>query len=421
LRFENLAQWLDWQANLHPREIDLGLARVKTVWQRLQPETLQAHVVTVAGTNGKGSTVAMLESICLQAGIPVGSFTSPHLIRYNERIRLNAEPVTDQQLCQAFERIDQLREGISLSYFEFATLAALLCFAAEKPDIVILEVGLGGRLDAVNIIDADIAMITTIGLDHTDWLGSDIGSIGREKAGIIRSHKPVVLADPEMPASVLDHAHLLEADIYLADEAFHYQKSESGWHWSGPDGVGLELPFPALAGDRQLMNASAVVMACQLLAQHYPLEKEVIAKGLVEVRLAGRLHFVAGSPALLLDVAHNRQSLETLQDALSRLNWQGQIHAVFGLLRDKNAADAVQLIGPWLASWHLLDVNGWRGREAGELACALREEGVGEPISCHHTFTEAFQVCSEKAEPQDLILIFGSFLIVGEAMHKLNL
>jgi dihydrofolate synthase/folylpolyglutamate synthase len=421
LRFENLDQWLDWQANLHPREIDLGLARVKTVWQRLQPETLQAHVVTVAGTNGKGSSVAMLESICLQAGIPVGSFTSPHLIRYNERIRLNGEPVTDQQLCQAFEIIDQAREGISLSYFEFATLAALLCFTSEKPDIVILEVGLGGRLDAVNIIDADIAMITTIGLDHTDWLGSDIESIGREKAGIIRRHKPVILSDPVMPDSVLDHARQLEADIYLADEAFHYQKSASGWRWSGPNGIELELPFPALTGDRQLMNASAVVMACQLLKPRFSLRNEMIAKGLRELRLAGRLHFVDGRPALLLDVAHNRQSLETLQDALIRLNWQGQIHALFGLLRDKNAADAVQLIGPWLASWHLLDVNGWRGREAEALAVALRQEGVVQPISCHHTFSEAFQDCSEKAESQDLILIFGSFLIVGEAMHNLNL
>jgi dihydrofolate synthase/folylpolyglutamate synthase len=378
-------------------------------------------VVTVAGTNGKGSSVAMLESICIQAGIHVGSFTSPHLIRYNERIRLNGIPVSDEQLCSAFERIDQAREGISLSYFEFATLAALLCFTAQKPDLVILEVGLGGRLDAVNIIDADIALITTIDLDHTDWLGSDIESIGREKAGIIRSHKPVVLADPAIPSSVLDHAQRLEADIYLAGKAFYHREYDEGWRWSGPNGVELRLPYPALRGNRQLMNANAVLMVCHLLQEWFTLKEKVIAEGLREVKLPGRLHFIADRPALLLDVAHNRQSLETLRDALIWLNWQGRIHAVFGLLRDKNAADAVQLIGPLLESWHLLDLNGWRGREAEELADDLREEGVVQPISCHHSFSEAFKACGQKAEAQDLILIFGSFLIVGEAMHNLNL
>lgn len=421
LRFDTLDQWLDWQARLHPREIDLGLDRVKTVWQRLGPEAFQAHVVTVAGTNGKGSSVAMLESVCLKAGIHVGSFTSPHLIRYNERVRLDGEPVSDQQLCQAFERIDQARDGVSLSYFEFATLAALLCFAAAKSDLVILEVGLGGRLDAVNIIDADIALITTIDLDHMDWLGSDLETIGREKAGIIRSGKPVVLADPAMPGSVLDQARRLEADIYQAGEAFHYQEDETQWRWSGPNGAAFGLPYPALSGSRQLMNAGAVVMVCQLLEARFPLHEAAIAEGLREVRLPGRLHFVEGKPALLLDVAHNRQSMATLRDALTRLSWQGRVHGVFGLLRDKNAADAVQLIGPSLSSWHLLDVSGWRGRSAEDLAEALRQEGAKQPITCHHTFSAAFKACGEQAEPRDLILIFGSFLIVGEAMHNLNL
>jgi dihydrofolate synthase/folylpolyglutamate synthase len=421
VRFEKLDQWLDWQAKSHPREIDLGLQRVKTVWQRLKPEGLQAQVVTVAGTNGKGSCVAMLESIYLQAGVPIGSFTSPHLIRYNERIRLNGKPASDQQLCRAFEMIDQARERISLSYFEFATLAALLCFTWEKPDLVILEVGLGGRLDAVNIIDADVALITTIDLDHTDWLGNDIESIGREKAGIIRSRKPVVLADPAMPQSVLDQAGQLAAHIYLAGRQFSHQANEADWRWSGPNGEELVLPKPGLTGSKQLLNASAVVMVCHLLQQRFPLQQDIIAKGLREVRLAGRLHFVADTPALLLDVAHNRQSLETLSDALTQLNWQGRIHALFGMLQDKDAADAVRLIGPRLASWNLLDLNGWRGRKAEQLAEKLIQEGVKQPISTHHRFSEAYQACCEQAAPQDLILIFGSFLIVGEAMHNLKL
>ncbi|MES9974111.1 MAG: cyanophycin synthetase, partial [Candidatus Thiodiazotropha sp.] len=336
-------------------------------------------------------------------------------------IRLNGKPVSDQQLCRAFEMIDQAREQISLSYFEFATLAALICFASEKPDLVILEVGLGGRLDAVNIIDADVALITTIDLDHTDWLGNDVESIGREKAGIIRGHKPVVLADPVMPRSVLDHADQLEADIYQFGKDFKHQTCDSGWLWSGPNGVELELPEPGLTGSKQLLNASAVVMVCHLLQDRFPLHGNFIAEGLRDVRLAGRLHFIPATPALLLDVAHNRQSLEALRDALDKLNWQGRIHALFGMLQDKNAADAVQLIGPHLASWHLLDLNGWRGRTADQLADNLRQEGVKQSISCHHTFSEAYQACGDRAEPQDLILIFGSFLIVGEAMHNLNL
>jgi dihydrofolate synthase/folylpolyglutamate synthase len=421
VRFNSLDQWLAWQAKSHPREIDLGLQRVKTVWQRLHPQAFQAQVVTVAGTNGKGSCVAMLESIFLQAGIPVGSFTSPHLIRYNERIRLNGKPVADQQLCRAFAMIDQARAQISLSYFEFATLAALLCFAWEKPDLVILEVGLGGRLDAVNIIDADVALITTIDLDHTDWLGSDIESIGREKAGIIRSRKPVVLADPAMPRSVLDYADQLQADIYQSGRDFSHQVIDTGWRWLGPNGEALELPEPGLTGAKQLLNASAVVMVCHLLQTRFPFQQNNIAQGLRDVRLAGRLHFVADTPALLLDVAHNKQSLETLRDALSQLNWQGRIHAIFGMLQDKDAADAVRLIGPSLASWHLLDLNGWRGRKAEQLAGVLVQEGVTQPLNCHHTFAEAYQACCEQAAAEDLILIFGSFLIVGEAMHNLNM
>ncbi|MES9946065.1 MAG: bifunctional tetrahydrofolate synthase/dihydrofolate synthase [Candidatus Thiodiazotropha sp.] len=421
MRFEKLDQWLDWQADSHPTEIDLGLQRVKTVWQRLKPEGFRSQVVTVAGTNGKGSCVAMLESICLQAGIHIGSFTSPHLIRYNERIRLNGEPVSDQQLCRAFEMIDQARGQISLSFFEFATLAALLCFVAQKPELVILEVGLGGRLDAVNIIDADVALITTIDLDHTDWLGTDIESIGREKAGIIRSRKPVVLGDATMPRSVLEQAEQLSADIYQSGRHFNHQANARGWRWSGPDGVEIELPEPALTGGKQLQNASAVVMVCHLLQHRFPLHEKVIAKGLRDVRLPGRLHFVPSTPALLLDVAHNRQSMQTLRDGLTQMNWRGRIHAIFGMLQDKDVADAVELIGPLLTSWHLLDLHGWRGRKAEQLAAHLGQAGVRQPVSCYHSFSEAYQACSDEAEPQDLILIFGSFRIVGEAMHNLHL
>jgi dihydrofolate synthase/folylpolyglutamate synthase len=422
MRFDSLEQWLDWQARSHPQEIDLGLQRVKKVWRRLLPLGLHhARVVTVAGTNGKGSSVAMLEAIYRQAGIPVGSFTSPHLVRYNERIRLNGVPVSDQQLCRAFEKIDQARGRISLSYFEFATLAALLCFAEEEPDLVILEVGLGGRLDAVNIIDADVALITTIDMDHCDWLGNDLESIGREKAGIIRSGRPVVLGDPAMPESVLQHARDLDADIYLCGRDFDYQARDPLWRWRGPEGVVIELPQPRLTGSKQLLNASGVIMVCQLLQNRFALPQAVMAEGLQQVRLAGRQQFVPGTPAMLLDVAHNRQSLETLGEAVGKLQWPGRIHALFGMLMDKDATDALELIGPQLASWYLVDLEGWRGRKAEQLAMTLKQAGVKQPVSCYHSFAEAYRVCVDQAQPQDLILVFGSFLIVGEAIHYLKL
>ncbi len=422
MRFDTLEQWLEWQARSHPQEIDLGLQRVMEVWQRLRPEGFRSLVVTVAGTNGKGSCVAMLESIYRQAGISVGSFTSPHLVRYNERIRVNGVPAPDQQLCRAFEAIEEAREHISLSYFEYATLAALLCFAEDRPELVILEVGLGGRLDAVNIIDADIALITTVDMDHTDWLGDDIESIGIEKAGIMRSHRPVVLGDPAMPGSVLERAGELHADIYQCGREFEFQSCDPHWRWQGPNGVAFELPWPGLTGDKQLFNASAVIMVCQLLQNRLPLQQQAfIAQGLQQVSLPGRQQFVPNRPALLLDVAHNRQSLETLGDAMQQLHWEGRVHALFGMLKDKDAADAVELIGPWLASWHLVDLDGWRGRKAEKLGADLQQAGVTQPISCYHSFSDAYQGCCDQAEPCDLILIFGSFLIVGEAMHYLNL
>ncbi|MEW8652011.1 MAG: bifunctional tetrahydrofolate synthase/dihydrofolate synthase [Candidatus Thiodiazotropha sp.] len=421
MRFESLQQWLEWQNSYHPTEIDLGLQRVATVWRRLRPEGVQGKVVTVAGTNGKGSSVALLESIYTRAGITVGCFTSPHLVRYNERIRLNGEPVSDRQLCRAFEMIDRAREQISLSYFEFATLAALICFAAERPELIILEVGLGGRLDAVNIIDADVALITTVDLDHTDWLGDDIETIGREKAGIIRRRRPVVLGDRAMPQSVLAQAEQLDADIYLSTREFDYCPTPQGWQWRGPDGEVLELPAPGLTGGRQLQNASAVVMVCRLLQESFPLQPDLIARGLQQVRLPGRLQFVAGKPAMLLDVAHNRQSLESLGEALQQLHWQGSVYALFGMLEDKDAADAVELIGPYLAGWHLIDLDGWRGRRAEQLAMALRGAEVKQPVSCHQGFAEAYGACRDQAGPEDLLLVFGSFRIVGEAMHYLDL
>ncbi|MCU7905050.1 MAG: bifunctional tetrahydrofolate synthase/dihydrofolate synthase [Candidatus Thiodiazotropha sp. (ex Epidulcina cf. delphinae)] len=421
MRFDTLDQWLGWQATLHPQQIELGLERVAAVWRRLRPGGLQSQVVTVAGTNGKGSSVAMLEAIYHQAGFRVGAYTSPHLLRYNERIRLNGVTVSDQQLCRVFDEIDQARVSATLTYFEFGTLAALTIFAEEKPDLVILEVGLGGRLDAVNIIDADVALITTVDLDHTDWLGDDREVIGREKAGIMRAHRPVVLADEEMPRSVFSHAERLQAEVFASRRDFYAVPGENGWRWSGPDGLRKQLPLPNLAGSKQLANAAGVLMVCHLLHASLPVSPEAVATALRQVRLPGRLQLVEGAPALLLDVAHNRQSIEALGDALGKLKRQGRIHALFGLLQDKDATAVADVLGPWLTSWYLVDLPGSRGRTAEQLAVVLQQAGVETQVNCYRSFFRAYRACRGAAYPQDLILIFGSFLIVGEAMQHLGL
>jgi dihydrofolate synthase/folylpolyglutamate synthase len=419
MRFDTLDQWLDWQLDLHPSEIELGLQRVAAVWRRLSPGGLSSPVVTVAGTNGKGSCVAMIDAVYRRAGYRVATYTSPHLVRYNERIKLDGEAVDDRSICEAFEAVDRARDNVTLTYFEFGTLAALYLFAQAAPDLVILEVGLGGRLDAVNIIDADLAVITTIDIDHKDWLGETRDEIGREKAGIMRPQRPVVLADPAMPASLFEEAERFGAEVLAAGVDYTWHETPQGWCWQGPDGVRFELPLPALRGGGQLQNAAAVVMACQRLKGDFDIPESALSKGLTEVRLPGRLHLLPGKPPLLLDVAHNRQSIEGLAEFLDQIAPQGQVQAVLGLLQDKDPAAVADIMGDRVDGWHLTDLAGNRGRRSVELAEALRSAGIVTPIHTHAGVVTAFQSALASAKGNDLVLVFGSFLIVGEVMHHL--
>jgi dihydrofolate synthase / folylpolyglutamate synthase len=419
MRFDNLDEWLDWQSTLHPQEIELGLTRVSRVWNRLHPDRFRGVVISVAGTNGKGSCVALLESIYRQAGYRVGSYTSPHLIRYNERIRLNGECASDGDLCRVFECIDQARDDIPLTYFEFGTLAALLLFAEADPDLMILEVGLGGRLDAVNIVDADLALITTIDLDHCDWLGHDRQQIGREKAGIMRSGRPVVLGDPQMPESVLAYARSIRAEAYLAGRDFQAEQISQGWVWFHGRSHGVRLPNSNLQGQGQGHNASAVVMATHLLQTRLPLTWDPVSDGLRKVTLTGRLQWVPGTPSLLLDVAHNPQAVESLSGYLQQLNWGGRVYALVGLLKDKEARRILTRVAPEVDDWLLVDLEGTRGRNAGQLAQLLLDIGVDGSISCHRNVADALQSARHTAAAEDLILIFGSFLVVGAALEQL--
>ncbi len=421
MRFTSLAEWLAWQASLHPESIELGLERVASVWRRMRPTGLQTTVITVAGTNGKGSCVALLESIYRSAGYTTGSYTSPHLICYNERVRLNGAPMSDQRLCQAFERVDQARQGISLTYFEFGTLAALEIFAESQPQVVILEVGLGGRLDAVNIIDPDLALITTVDIDHTAWLGEEREQIGREKAGIMRAGIPVVLADADMPASVVQHGEALGARLFQLGSAFRASPCGQGWDWFGLDQVERDLPLPALTGAFQRSNAAAVISAVKLLEARLPVGRSALETGLSGVRLQGRMQLVAGSPPVLLDVAHNLQAAAALKQHIEALGIKGEVRAVFGMLADKDAAGVIALLQPLVDRWCIVatDESG-RARQTGELGALFRRSAVESSVEPHESVAAALQAASAGLGADDLVVVFGSFQIVGDALHRLG-
>jgi dihydrofolate synthase/folylpolyglutamate synthase len=419
MRYHGLDDWLAWQSTLHPNEIELGLGRVRRVWQRLHPQGLSSPVVTVAGTNGKGSSVAMLEAIYRQAGYRVGAYTSPHLQRYNERIRIDGSFVSDDRLCRAFDRVDRARQGRALTYFEFGTLAALDIFSQEALDLVILEVGLGGRLDAVNIIDADVALITTVDLDHAEWLGTTREEIGLEKAGIMRAGKPVVLAT-EMPASVHRHAGQLGAKVLMLDRDFRMEPHSEGLDWSGGNQRYSALSRPALRGACQISNAAAVLMVTQCLAENLPITQSAIDRALQGVELPGRMQIFPGKPLIVLDVAHNPQAVQSLWDNLQELALAGRWHAVFGILSDKELAGMLRVMAPLIASWHLVDTQGPRGQSAERLQGCLQGLGLERNVFSCGRLSKALQSAKRHAGLEDAILVFGSFQVAGEFLESLN-
>ncbi|HXH03473.1 MAG TPA: bifunctional tetrahydrofolate synthase/dihydrofolate synthase [Candidatus Competibacteraceae bacterium] len=419
-RFRTLAEWLAWQESLHPTTMDFGLERLRLVYSRLFSEPPRHKVITVAGTNGKGSSVAMLEAVLRAAGYRVGAYTSPHLLRYNERIRLNGAEVDDATLCGAFHRVDEARGDISLTYFEFGTLAAFLIFREAALDVAVLEVGLGGRLDAVNVVDADVALLTAIGLDHTEWLGPDRDSIGREKAGIFRPGRPAVCSDPQPPTSVRAYAQTEGVPLDLCGRDFGYRPDESGqsWSWWSRDTRLQDLPWPALAGRHQLQNAAGVLMVLQRLG--LPVAQAAICRGLQEARIAGRFQVVPGEVEWILDVTHNPHGAVVLADCLAERPCTGRTLAVMGMLADKDAAAVAKLLAPRVDAWFTAGLSGPRGRSGGQLAAALAaalEAVLGKaPLSVHETVAEACIAARAQAHAGDRILVFGSFHTVAEAL-----
>jgi len=417
-RFESLDAWLHWQEQLHPRPIDLGLERVADVYLRMGLNTAIKPTITVAGTNGKGSCIAFLEAIYQAQGYKVGSYTSPHILRYNERIRINGQPVDDAAICQAFTRIDDLRGDTSLSYFEFGTLAALDLFVAGGVEVQLLEVGLGGRLDAVNIVDADAAIVTTIAIDHVDWLGHTLDAIGKEKAGIFRSDVPAIIGDACPPDSVLQCAADKQALLMRLGEFFHYHKQTGGWDWHSPEMSLPNLPEPVFKGEHQFRNASAVLMAVTALQARLPVSETAIRDGLQSAQLQGRFQLIAGEIPVLLDVGHNPQAVKTLVDYLQSAFPAVKIHAVFAMMKDKDILGVLSVMREQVATWYLAPLKNPRAASEDLLKNYFQQAEITQVIAGFADFSAAFNAARKKAQPGELILIFGSFFLVSEYLSK---
>ena len=421
MRFNTLQEWLTWQEGLHFTSIELGLDRCMAVAERmglLQPDYA---VISVAGTNGKGSSVSMLRNILTNAGYNTGSYTSPHLIRYNERVCLNGVEVTDEMLCASFDRIDRARGDVSLTYFEFGTLAAFDIFRHAGIDIAILEVGLGGRLDAVNCVNADVALITAIDLDHQNWLGPDRESIGREKAGIMRSDAPAVCSDPNPPASVFNYSSQLGTQLYIPGRDYRHKVTGDTWQWQWGSVSYTGLPRPSLYNPEQMVNAAGVLMALTVLSGRFPVSIQAIRKGLQEFNLAGRFQIVPDKAQLILDVAHNCQSAALLVRNLKLLPLQGKTHVVIGMLKDKDHHAIFQEISAVADFWHIVTLDNPRGADSHMLNEELARIGINRNISCYNSVIDALNSVREIVEPQDRIVITGSFLTVGAAIIHLKL
>ncbi|NMM28232.1 MAG: bifunctional tetrahydrofolate synthase/dihydrofolate synthase [Glaciimonas sp.] len=421
---QTLPQWLETISHLHSKNIDMGLDRVAEVYARLHIG-FGAAVITVGGTNGKGSTCALLESILLQGGYRVGLYTSPHLLVFNERVRIDGEMVSDAALMAAFGLIEAARGEITLSYFEFTTLAALKLFADAGLDAVILEVGLGGRLDAVNVVDADVAIVTSIDIDHTDYLGDTREKIGFEKAGIFRTGKAAICSDPVPPQSLIDHATEIGADLWLFGRDFNYSGDKLQWNFGGRDQRRNSLAYPSLRGANQLLNASAALAALEVLRLRLPLGAQEIRKGIVLVDLPGRFQVLPGQPIVVLDVGHNPHAAATLAQNLGNMGYHPYTYAVFGAMQDKDIDGIIAHLKPCIDHWCVTDLPLPRAASAAALQQKLLQAGVNElpgstADSSVNVFTspaDAFANAQSRAGVNDRIVVFGSFLTVAGVLQ----
>ena len=418
LAAKSLADWLSHLETLHPKSIALGLERVNEVRSRLDLNP-SFVVITVGGTNGKGSTCAMLESILGIAGYRTGLYTSPHLLRYNERVRIDREPVDDASLGVAFQAVESARGDTPLTYFEFGTLAAVWLFLRRKVDLAILEVGLGGRLDAVNAFDADCAVVTSIGLDHTEYLGSTLEAIGGEKAGIYRAAKPALFGDENTPITITNRALEIGADFQQLGIDFSFSRQDTQWQFHGRRGNHHGLPYPALRGGYQLKNASVALAALDELKDKLPVTLQDIKRGLLEIDLPGRFQVLPGQPTVILDVAHNPAAVSVLAQQLGHMGRFRQTHAVFGMLKDKDIASVIGVMTDLVDVWHLGSIDAVRGASADELLSHLAAIGKADQANCYQSIALAYASACRVASQDDRIVVFGSFYTVADVLRQL--
>ncbi len=416
-----LEAWLARCEQMHPTEIDMGLSRVRAVKDRMAL-SFKVPLVIVAGTNGKGSTCAMLESIALQAGYRAGLYSKPHLVHFEERCRVNGATVEGADLLPHFAAVEAARGDISLTYFEFTFLAIARLLSLADLDLVILEVGLGGRLDAVNIFDGDCAVFTSIDLDHMEYLGGTRELIGFEKAGIMRPAKPVVISDPMPPQSMLDHAAAIGAPTWCFGRDFNYTGDKQQWSWAGRAKRYNGLAYPALRGANQLINASGALAVFEALREQLPITAQAVRSGLGMVELPGRFQIVPGQPTLVLDVAHNPHAVAALAQNLDNMGFHPRTHVVFGAMRDKAIAEIFQRMAPTVDTWHFTDLPTPRAATAAELRelhAGLALKGPGPvTVLCHADPAQALSAAVAAADPTDRIVVFGSFYAVGGVLKN---
>ena len=421
MRFANLHDWLAWQEQLHPTEIELGLERVAEVLQRMNLGKPKFTIISVSGTNGKGSCVAMLDAIYRAAGFSVGTYTSPHLKNYNERISIDGVTVSDYQLCEVFDAIDQCRDDISLTYFEFGTLASIALMVQSNVDIAIMEVGLGGRLDAVNVLDADVALISSIGLDHQDWLGDDRDKIALEKAGIARRGHPVVCGELDPPESLAEYLGELKAPLFLINREYFAERTQAdlaanSWSWRDSTRRRSSLPIPALRGDMQLVNAASVLKVIELLMQEWPVSQADIRIGLSSVFVPGRFQIIPGDIPVVVDVAHNVQAAKVLAKNLKDLTCTGSTLAVFACLRDKDLPGIIEVMAPVIDQWFVATLAGPRARSAEEILQQIKKTCGDVPVAVCDSISLAKDSAIDAASPGDRVVSFGSFLVVADVL-----
>ncbi|MBC7755681.1 MAG: bifunctional tetrahydrofolate synthase/dihydrofolate synthase [Bdellovibrio sp.] len=413
------AQWLAYIESLHPKSIAMGLDRVQVVADKLALKP-NFPIITVAGTNGKGSVCAMLNHVYTSAGYRVGCYTSPHLIRYNERVCVNLKAISDDDLCAAFAAVEAARGNVALTYFEMGTLAAMWHFCRQQLDIVILEVGLGGRLDAVNIFEPSCAIVTAIDLDHMEYLGDTREKIGLEKAGIFRAKTLAICGDENPPQSLLDYAENIGADLALINRDFSINKLAKGWQYVAGNSQ-IDLPDLGLTGDFQANNAASALQAIAHLQDSLPASPASINQGFTQVNLAGRFQKISANPHIIVDVAHNPQAAKSLAHNLQNMPCKGRTLAVFAMLNDKDVNGVVSAVKSQIDAWYVADIDAIRGAKALDLQLALNGQAVKKPVHLFANVTTALAAACIEANKNDRIVVFGSFYTVADAIADINI